>query len=100
MAREIGKLAAVQLNRLPAGMHGDGGNLWLQVTETGARTWLLRFRHAGKARAMGLGPLHTVNLAEARIKARECRQLLLSGFDPIEARKAKRTDELLAAARR
>jgi integrase len=99
MAREIGKLAAVQLNRLPAGMHGDGGNLWLQVTETGARTWLFRFRHSGKARAMGLGPLHTVSLAEARVKARECRQLLLSGVDPIETRKAKRVGALLAAAK-
>jgi integrase len=99
MAREMGKLAAVSLSKLPAGMHGDGGNLWLQVTETGARTWLFRFRHSGKARAMGLGPLHTISLAEARIKAREYRQLLLSGFDPLEARKAKRVGELLAAAK-
>jgi integrase len=99
MAREIGKLAAVSVNKLPAGMHGDGGNLWLQVTETGARTWLFRFRHAGKARAMGLGPTHTVSLAEARVKARECRQLLLEGLDPIETRKAKRVGALLAAAK-
>jgi integrase len=99
MAREIGKLVAIQLNRLPTGMHGDGGNLWLQVTETGARTWLFRFRHADKARAMGLGPLHTVNLAEARIKARACRQLLLDGLDPIETRNAKRMGERLTAAK-
>jgi integrase len=99
MAREMGKLAAVQLNRLPAGLHGDGGNLWLQVTDTGARTWVFRFRHSGKARAMGLGPLHTISLAKARIKARECRELLLSGVDPIDARKAKRAGELVAAAK-
>jgi integrase len=99
MARGMRKLAAVSLNRLPTGMHGDGGNLWLQVTETGARTWLFRFRHAGKARAMGLGPLHTISLAEARDKARECRQLLLSGLDPIETRNAKRLGERLAAAK-
>jgi integrase len=79
-------------------MHGDGGNLWLQVTETGARTWLFRFRHAGKARAMGLGPLHTVSLAEARTKARECRRSLLEGIDPLEARRAARAEERLAAA--
>jgi integrase len=97
MARAMGKLAAVSLNRLPAGMHGDGGNLWLQVTETGARTWLFRFRHSGKGRAMGLGPLHTVSLAEARTKARACRQMLLEGQDPIEARKAKRAEARLAA---
>jgi integrase len=99
MAREIGKLTAVQLNRLPAGMHGDGGNLWLQVTPSGARTWVFRFRHAGKARAMGLGPLHTVSLAEARAKARAMRQLLLDGLDPINTRNAKRAGELVAAAK-
>jgi integrase len=99
MAHGIGKLAAVSLSRLPAGMHGDGGNLWLQVTPSGARTWLFRFRHAGKARAMGLGPLHTVSLAEARVKARECRRLLLEGFDPLEARKATRLAVKLDAAK-
>jgi integrase len=102
MARELNKLAAVSLNRLPcpprspegeqrSKLYCDGGGLWLQVTSEGARTWLFRFRHSGKARAMGLGPLHTVSLAEARIRARACRQLLLDGVDPIEARKAKRT---------
>jgi integrase len=99
MTRGIRKLAAVSLSRLPAGLHGDGGNLWLQVTKTGARTWVFRFRHSGRARAMGLGPLHTVSLAEARDKARACRQLLLDGLDPIETRKAKRAGELLTAAK-
>jgi integrase len=99
MARALTKLSAVSLTRLPTGMHGDGAGLWLQVTETGARTWLFRFRHSGKARAMGLGPLHTISLAEARIKARACRQQLLEGIDPVEARKATRVGELLAAAK-
>jgi hypothetical protein len=98
MAREIGKLATVQLSRLPTGWHGDGGGLYLQVTKGGARTWVFRFMRAGRARWMGLGALHTISLAEARIKARECRRLLLDGLDPIEARKAKRAGERLAAA--
>jgi hypothetical protein len=37
---------------------------------------------------MGLGPLHTIPLAKARIKAHECRELLLDGTDPLEAKKA------------
>jgi len=41
-----------------------------------------------KAREMGLGPLHTVSLAEARDAALACRKLVRDGVDPIEARKA------------
>lgn len=110
MARELGKLAAVSLNRLPqpppradggqqSKLIGDGAGLWLQITSTNSRTWVFRYRFAGKARTAGLGPLHTISLAEARIKARAYRQLLLEGVDPIEARKAKRAGELLAAAK-
>jgi integrase len=98
MAREIGKLAAVQLSRLPVGWHGDGGGLYLQVTQSGARSWVWRFMLHGKARWMGLGALHTISLAEARGKARECRRMRLDGLDPIEVREAKRAGERLAAA--
>jgi integrase len=79
-------------------MHTDGGGLYLQVTNGGARTWIYRFMLNRRAREMGLGPLHTISLAEAREKARECRKLRLEGIDPIEARKAKRGEERLAAA--
>jgi integrase len=40
---------------------------------------------------MGLGPYPVVSLADARIRALECKKLLLDGTDPIEARNAKRT---------
>lgn len=36
---------------------------------------------------MGLGPLHTVTLAEAREAARDARKVLLHGLDPIDERK-------------
>jgi integrase len=98
MARGVARLAAVALPKLKPGMHADGGGVYLQVTKSGARTWIFRFMLRGHAREMGLGPLHTVALAEAREKARECRKLLLEGIDPIEARKAKRAGERLAAA--
>jgi len=53
----------------------------------------------GKARAMGLGPLHTLSLAEAREQATHCRKLTRQGLDPIEARKAERTKARLEAAK-
>jgi integrase len=59
---------------------------------------------AGRAREMGLGPLHSVTLAEARAKAAAARKLKTEGIDPIEARRAeimrKRAAEAEAAANR
>jgi integrase len=98
MAREMGRLAAVALPKLKPGMHADGGGLYLQVTESGARTWIYRFMLHGRAREMGLGPLHVFSLAEARERARECRKFRHEGIDPIEARNAKKAEARLAAA--
>jgi integrase len=95
MARQLGKLPAVSLRKLKAGMHGDGGGLYLQVTASGARTWIFRFKAVnGRTREMGLGSLNTITLGEARETARECRKISRDGIDPIEQRRAK-----LAAAR-
>jgi integrase len=78
-------------------MHADGAGLYLQV-KGGARTWIFRFMLHKRSREMGLGPLHTISLAEARAKARECRKFLLEGLDPIEVRRAKHAEARLAAA--
>ena len=94
MARQIGILSAMAVNKqTKPGLYADGGGLYLQVTESGAKTWIFRFMMAGKRRDMGLGPFHTVGLAEARQAAAECRKLKLQGIDPI----AKRQSEQLAA---
>ena len=70
------------------GLFADGGGLYLQVTESGAKTWIFRFMLAGRRRDMGLGAVHTVSLADARVEAQRCRQLVRDGIDPIETRKA------------
>jgi integrase len=72
----------------------DGGNLCLQVVcgKEGSisRSWLFQYQLAGRRRWMGLGPLHTVSLKEARAKARALRQQLIDGIDPLEQREALR----------
>ncbi len=75
-------------------MYPDGAGLYLQVTARGARSWVYRYMLNGRPRYMGLGPLHTVTLADARVKALEARRLRLAGVDPIDAR-----DDALAQAR-
>jgi hypothetical protein len=84
MSRVIHRLKAVAVAQTTkAGLYSDGGGLYLQVTTAGVRSWLFRYMRQGKARGMGLGPLHTVTLAKARIKAHECREQLLAGIDPL-----------------
>ena len=58
----------------------------------------VQFTLNGKPRAMGLGPLHTISLAEARETARECRKLIREGIDPIERRKTLRAKAAVDAA--
>jgi integrase len=48
---------------------------------------------------MGLGPLHTIGLAEARQRALECRKLRLDGSDPIDQKQEKRAAAKLDAAK-
>src|SRR5215468_8135437 len=99
MAREIGRLKAVTVMRAKKpGMLADGGGLYLRVGPTGAKSWIFRYRREGRLHDMGLGPSHTISLAEARDQAQACRKLRLERIDPIEARKAGRIEARLAAA--
>lgn len=96
----VGRLNALAVSRASKpGFHSDGSGLYLQVTRSGARTWVYRFMLHGKAREMGLGSLRDVSLADARRRAAECRRLRSAGIDPINARRAERKEADLEAAR-
>jgi integrase len=100
MARAIEKLTTLKVDReTEPGMYGDGGGLYLRVTGDGAKNWVFRFMLNGRARWMGMGPLHTVNLAEARKRAAEHRLRRHDGIDPIDARRAERLRARLDAAK-
>ncbi len=79
-------------------MYADGGGLYLQVTGTGAKSWIYRYMLRGREREMGLGSLSAVCLADARAKAAECRSLRQTGVDPIDRRKEERDQARLDAA--
>lgn len=97
--RTTKKLRAPEISRLSEpGYYSDGGNLFLQVTGTGAKSWLFRYRLAGKKRETGIGPLQLVSLADARARALECHIQLLSGDDPIEVRRSLISDRRAALA--
>ncbi|WP_297370033.1 site-specific integrase [Acidocella sp.] len=104
------KLSPVAVrNANKPGMYGDGGGLWLHVgpnaigpdgkpTKTG-KSWVFRYMIDGRAREMGLGPLHTISLAQARDLARSARQQVLQGDDPLEAKHTDRQARRREAAK-
>ncbi len=100
MARTLGRLTAKEDEKKKTpGNHGDGGGLTLQITKAGVKSWLYRYMLDGKARWMGLGPVHSVSLAEARQKAAEARKLLVEGIDPLQARDQLKREAEMARAR-
>src|SRR5262245_20640231 len=73
------------------GMLADGGGLYLQVANGGAKTWIFRFQVKGRRRDMGLGSVKKVSLSAARRKAREALELVGEGIDPIDHKRAAAT---------
>lgn len=67
---------------------GDGGGLTLQISKTGAASWLHRYMRVGKPVGLGLGGYPEVSLKRARAKAEECRRLLAEGRDPLGEKRA------------
>jgi integrase len=81
------KLTARKVETAKPGKYSDGGNLYLIVSETGARKWVLRFTWRGRAKEMGLGSATSVPLADAREKAISARRKIAQGLNPIDERK-------------
>lgn len=67
----------------------DGAGLWLNVANSGSKSWVFRWALGGKAREIGLGSYPTVSLSMAREDASECRSMIAQGLDP----KAERNKE-------
>src|SRR5690554_3550466 len=88
IAKELSAKAVRDLKS--PGMHSVGGvpGLKLQVTPSGARSWVLRIKVGDKRREIGLGGFPGVTLAEARDLAREARGKVRRGIDPVAERQA------------
>ena len=63
----IEKLTALKVSKTAkAGKYSDGKGLYLQVTKQLVKSWVFRYERGGSEHFMGLGPTHSVGLAEAR----------------------------------
>lgn len=98
--RNAKPLTAVAVAKLTKpGRYAIGDGAYLQIADGGTRAWVFRYQRDGKARHMGLGPANLVTLSEARERAREARKALLDGVDPLQAKREKRAQARLAAAK-
>ncbi len=106
MPRAAKELSPLEVKRLKHSGEGAGetvavggvSGLVMQLLPSGGKTWLLRVMVGGKRREIGLGGYPDVTLAQARERAREIKDMIRQGIDPVEDRKAKRS--ALAAAQR
>jgi integrase len=95
MPKKAKELGALEVKRLTEpGMYPVGGvaGLYLLVAPTGGRSWILRTKVGDKRREIGLGGFPDVSLSDARTRAKEEKQDISKGIDPIEKkREAKST---------
>lgn len=90
MPKVAKELSALEVKNLLPGSHAVGGvaGLNLEVTPTGGKTWILRVRTGSKRREIGLGGYPSTSLADARVKARETREAIAKGQDPVAEKQA------------
>ena len=77
MAKTTDRLTPLQVKALTKpGRYADGGNLFLVVRRSGAKSWSFLFRWHGKPTEAGGGPCRSVSLKQARSWAAEGRAML------------------------
>lgn len=86
-AKELGALAVSRLSTPGRHTVGKVAGLALQITPSGARSWVLRAVVGGHRREIGLGPYPAVSLKEAHARAQAKRDEIAAGVDPVLARK-------------
>lgn len=82
-------LTELKIKHAKPGYWLDGDGLYLQVSPSGAKSWIFRFQLNGKRREMGLGSLSNVPAKDARRRAAEARALVHDKIDPVEHRKQR-----------
>src|ERR1700722_20857189 len=96
--RKSNRLTVVTVRNAPVGRHSDGAGLSLIVAAPDRKYWQFRYMRNLKGREMSLGNAESVSLAEARIRAADCRKLLAQDTDPLEHRRATEAAQKPATA--
>lgn len=89
------KLTALQVRntktpcRLP-----DGAGLFFEITDTGIKRWLHRFKLGGKNGMYIIGRYPELSLEEARKEHRKAKALIREGKNPAQARRKKKLETI------
>jgi integrase len=86
-------LTAIEVKRLTGeGMHpvGTVAGLYLNITPANTASWILRTQYSGKRHEIGLGNYPEILLAVAISRAREIKDYIYKGNDPLAKRKESR----------
>ena len=83
------QLTTISAKAKGPGRHLDGDGLYLVVDPGGSRRWVLRIVVRRKRVDIGLGGFNKVPLATARSKAAAMREIVGTGGDPLETRRAE-----------
>ncbi|MEW9838457.1 tyrosine-type recombinase/integrase [Mesorhizobium sp. ZMM04-4] len=95
MARPLHRLSDAACRASKKGLHCDGGGLYLNVKESGARSWVFVWKKnqvrdgeiKPKRYEMGIGAYPAIRLSKARELASACREAVAEGRNPIAERK-------------
>jgi hypothetical protein len=71
----------------------DGGNLYLQISDTGSKSWIFRSAVGGCETRIGLGAYPQTSLIEARKLADQHRAAARSGANPLDAKRQREAGE-------
>ena len=96
------RLTDTKIARLTTpGLFAVGGNLYVNVTASGGKQWIFRYRgRDGKRHDMGFGSTALVTLDQARQAALNCRKLRAQGGDPLAHRRLTLAAQRVALAKR
>lgn len=89
MPKKTRELSATEVKGLKKpGRHAVGfiPGLLIVVKDSGSKSWILRTLVGGQRRSIGLGGYPGVSLAQAREKAREMKEIIQQGVDPVVKR--------------
>lgn len=87
MIRHLNRLTAAEVMNAGPGWLSDGGGLFLRADDEGRRRWIFRYTFGGKKKEMGLGSADAVTLANARAQAKQHREMVTAGRDPLAERR-------------
>lgn len=87
----MGKLTALHINnKKEPGRLADGAGLFYEVTPSGVKRWLYRYKILGKQGLYVIGRYPELSLSQAREIHSEVRKLVKAGINPAQARREEK----------